>query len=370
MSQTSNTEEADNNTPVPTDTGALQLCGAKCAVKPPLKWVGGKTQMLGTILPKFAASAPTYHEPFLGGGSVALAIAGGFRLADDTHAQALQYGRICVSDVNEQLISMWIQIKSAPDELLQNLESIVGMFVSYDAPDSMPARVTAAQQPTTLAELREMPTRLSFGYFVRHQYNHSLSVRHHPAAVSPGGAQSDHTAEASTSSERAAQLIFLNKYCHKGVYRENAKTGFFNVPIDKTKCRLGAVLPDIVSADNIRRLSGVLKHVHFRCEPFDEALARVQKGDFVYLDPPYYGPGFSGYTASEFSTDRLLEECKRMDKLGAQFVMSNADHPKLTEFASGSGFNLSKVVARRAIHSKNPGQVALEVLVDNAPTTV
>ena len=42
--------------------------------KPFLKWVGGKTQMLNKLLSKVPKEMNNYHELFLGGGSVLLAV--------------------------------------------------------------------------------------------------------------------------------------------------------------------------------------------------------------------------------------------------------------------------------------------------------
>ena len=38
--------------------------------KPILKWAGGKTQMLGDLLPKVPRSYGRYIEPFFGGGAM------------------------------------------------------------------------------------------------------------------------------------------------------------------------------------------------------------------------------------------------------------------------------------------------------------
>ena len=42
--------------------------------KPVLKWAGGKTQMLGEIIPRMPASYNKYIEPFFGSGALYFAV--------------------------------------------------------------------------------------------------------------------------------------------------------------------------------------------------------------------------------------------------------------------------------------------------------
>ena len=47
---------------------------------PILKWAGGKTQMLGDLLPKVPASYGRYIEPFIGGGAMFFALKPGISI--------------------------------------------------------------------------------------------------------------------------------------------------------------------------------------------------------------------------------------------------------------------------------------------------
>ena len=67
--------------------------------KPFLKWVGGKTQIIDSIIGKFPKKMNNYHEIFLGGGSVLLAL-----LTLVNEKKIVIKGTINAYDINKNLI--------------------------------------------------------------------------------------------------------------------------------------------------------------------------------------------------------------------------------------------------------------------------
>jgi hypothetical protein len=66
------------------------------SMKPLLKWVGGKTQIIDDVLATFPRDIETYHEPFVGGGAVLFAVL----TSDD-----IKVKRVCASDNNPHLVA-------------------------------------------------------------------------------------------------------------------------------------------------------------------------------------------------------------------------------------------------------------------------
>ena len=75
--------------------------------KPILKWAGGKTQMLGDLLPKVPRSYGRYIEPFFGGGAMFF---------------ALEPENAIIADSNPELINMYRQIANNVEEVIEYLQ--------------------------------------------------------------------------------------------------------------------------------------------------------------------------------------------------------------------------------------------------------
>ena len=165
-----------------------------------------------------------------------------------------------------------------------------------------------------------------------------------------------------TNLERAARLIYLNKTCFNGLYRENNK-GEFNVPMGKYKN------PAVCQSELLRSVSRILKNVAIDIKPFDAVLDHATPDDFVYFDPPYHPisstSNFTAYSRYSFdSTDqeRLRDVFAQLAKRGVKVMLSNSDCPFIRNLYQD--FNIHTVSASRAINSnaQKRGKIT-EVLV-------
>ena len=164
--------------------------------------------------------------------------------------------------------------------------------------------------------------------------------------------------------QRAARMIFLNKTCFNGLWRVN-RQGRFNVPFGDYKN------PRIVDADNLALVHQALQGVVVRHAGFEQAMTDVDRGDFVYLDPPYHPVSstarFTSYGADDFreaDQRRLAEEFRRLDARGARVMLSNSDTPLIHELYAG--FRIDLVSCNRAINRDASKRGAVnEVVVRN-----
>lgn len=297
-------------------------------IKPFLKWVGGKTQIIDDVLRQFPSVIENYHEPFLGGGSVLLGL-----LSQQKAGRIQIKGKLYASDLNSNLVSLYTNIQQSVDQFIVELKSLTEPFET----------LTGKEVNREAKTKEEATSQESYYYWIRSRFN------------------------AMTKAERgsllgSAMFLFMNKTCFRGVYREGPNG--FNVPFGHYKN------PGILDEPHIRLVAGLVKDIIFTCQPFLSSLERVQPGDFVYLDPPYAPEtekSFVGYTADGFSSKEHQSLFKEMANLNqkAKFVMSNAD-VKLVKDAFPEPTYKTKIVScRRAINSKDPAAKTNEVLIRN-----
>lgn len=84
-------------------------------MKPFLKWVGGKTQILNEVMAFFPTTIQDYYEPFLGGGSVLLEV-----LERNTIK-----GTVYASDLNGHLIDLYIAVQTDVEGLITGVKKLM-----------------------------------------------------------------------------------------------------------------------------------------------------------------------------------------------------------------------------------------------------
>jgi DNA adenine methylase len=170
-----------------------------------------------------------------------------------------------------------------------------------------------------------------------------------------------------TPVQRTARVIYLNRTCYNGLYRENS-SGRFNVPFGRY------VNPTICDRDTLRAASEALRGVDLSQADFQATVARAAPGDLVYFDPPYQPvsatSSFTAYHRDGFGEDRQLALRTAFATLAARGVhvlLSNSDTPFVRRLYAG--FRIDSVRANRAINSRadRRGTVG-EVIVVGGPT--
>ncbi len=294
--------------------------------KPFMKWAGGKTQLLPAIeshLPSEFSSQEkvTYIEPFVGGGAVLFHLLQRFP----------NIKRAVINDINPHLINAYRAIKEHPEDLISMLAELHNKY----------------------HELKSQELRKDYFLSIRYVFNgRSVSVV-----------------------EDAAYMIFLNRTCFNGLYRENS-TGGFNVAFGKYEN------PCICDGKLIRMNSEILRNVEILHGDFSQVESYIDGYTFIYFDPPYrpINPSsFTSYSKESFNDReqiRLKEFFSKLDKKGCRLLLSNSDgtalDPANTYLDELYGdFIISRVFARRSIcRDANKRGPIPELLIRNYSETL
>ena len=293
-------------------------------IKPILKWAGGKTQLLSDISNAypdgFGDTINKFVEPFVGGGAVLFDVLSKYQLEE-----------VYISDINAELINMYIMVRDHIDELIEILSAYQRDYIALDTEG-----------------------RKDYYYNKRDEYNLLIQNGQSQEGV-----------------ESAALFIFLNRTCFNGLYRAN-KSGLFNVPTGDYSN------PLICNEANLRAVSEALENVHIICADYSASIDHIDQNTLVYLDPPYRPlkgrDSFTSYTEQDFDDScqkALAGFIEEIDARGAYIILSNSD-PKNVDpdddffddlFAD---YDIQRINAKRRINrnSDHRGYIT-ELLIKN-----
>lgn len=141
----------------------------------------------------------------------------------------------------------------------------------------------------------------------------------------------------SNNIQKAAQFIFLNRTSFNGIYRVNLK-GEYNVPYGFKSYKI------LFDFDNLLKLTDTFNDATFNSCDFEETLEKVQKGDLIFLDPPYTvaheNNGFIKYNQKIFAwedQERLAEYIELIKAKGVYFILTNAVHININNLFQNIG---------------------------------
>lgn len=290
---------------MPAPTGVEIASHARDSLpRPFLKWVGGKRQLLPELLRAIdqAPSFNGYHEPFLGGGALF------FELRRLGKLDGLP---VRLADGNPRLIETYLGVRDHIGEVLTLLRA----------------------------------------HADRHGKDHYYATR----AAFPD-----------TAAERAARILYLNRTCFNGLYRENSKGGF-NVPMGRYKN------PAICDEELLRAASRALAGTEIEAADFATIAKHAWPGDFVYFDPPYHPVSetahFTSYAQGGFGEDcqrALADVFNELAQRGVHVLLSNSWCDFIRE-CYRDHFQ-RQVLATRAVNSRADRRGAVpEILVSSFP---
>lgn len=130
-----------------------------------------------------------------------------------------------------------------------------------------------------------------------------------------------------TDFEKALRLIYLNRNCFGGIYRENKK-GNFNVPYGGGDRNHFGICENGTLSNAAKALNPL--SVKIDCCDFEKTIAQAEEGDVIYCDPTYKEVSrktFDRYGKMVFAWKdqiRLKDACTEAYKKGALIIISNS----------------------------------------------
>ena len=274
------------------------------AVKPVVKWAGGKRQILPKMLINLPEQWNRYFEPFAGGAAMFLAL----------RNTNLMKSAI-IGDSNSELVNLYLEIRDNPEGLNSTIGSI---------------KYTNERQSYTSA---------------RAKFN---TIK---------GSEDSKT-------ERAALFLYLNRHCFNGLWRVNSN-GNFNVPFGKYRnpsipnpeeiMKFSGSLQDVEirCGDFQSTVAGIQPGDFVYFDPPYEPVSRTSS--------------FTSYTKAGFpfsEQKRLSDLCRRLDGMGSYFMVSNSYSTDIMELYSE--FKIKEIEAKRVINSDSHGRTGItELMITN-----
>lgn len=322
-------------------------------IKPFIKYPGGKKKISEELRSHFPKNFNSYFEPFIGGGAI-------FFLVAYKEKEEFKCNNFYINDINTNISSAYKNIRDNCTEVIDNLDIYSKEYSNYNEDGRRRYYNFRRRKFNRLIGLKTK---------VKDRWNDEKGIsekRYY--VIKPDNSINT---KKDYGPKNTSLLIFLNKTCFNGVYRENSYGGF-NVPHGKFRN-----IPKILNSEDLRQVSIALKDVEITNTDFSKAINKSKEGDFLYLDPPYEPisktSSFTMYDKSGFnktSQERLKNELIKLNEKGCKFLLSNSDNGFIRELyrdeIEKKKFFLNTIKVPRMVNSKGErrGEVD-EIIIKN-----
>lgn len=339
----------------------------KTKLTPFIKWPGGKTKDLNIIISNLPNEANNYYEPFLGGGSVFLALDYKNNYINDFSSE-LMYLYKLIKEGNKQFYSILDEInktwKLLDDVVFENQKFLEELYAEYkrDVENMVVKKLKDKYKDkvyTFVIQNAELFNGLLEDYFnydidnFIHQINKSLLNKisrmykiETDRGTLPDGDVIKNILTAFKSAYythfryvynyrehfelsveySSALYYYIREHCYSSMFRYNAK-GHFNVPYGGISYN-NKNFEKKIKYMKSERLQSKLKYSKIFVLDFEEffKLSKPKKDDFIFLDPPY-DTDFSTYANNDFEKEDQIRLSKYLKKTKANFmlVIKNTD---------------------------------------------
>jgi len=247
---------------------------------------GNKLKHLKHIIPFIPEFEGTYIEPFVGTGAVFL---------------KLEPTKWIINDINKELMGIWKLVRDDPEFLLDEINKIKLRLLSLDTPGKIKycKDITSGIESETNENLKSIKyhtmTYCSFQSTLSHSYSNS-------------------------------------EYFFTGLYKPLFESNNCHVFTETYK-------------NKIRKLKPVLGNGLLLNQDYSKVLEHAKPGDFVFLDPPYFGDKEYKFMYNEDEkidgcfVGKLIHELDKLDKKNVKWMMTQIDSDSIRH-----NFNKYKII--------------------------
>lgn len=275
----------------------------KQQLKPFIKWVGGKRQLIEHIEKRLPKNINKYIEPFVGGGALFM---------------HLQNEVTIINDYSSDLINAYNQIKNDPYSLMTKLDEYEKLHLQSG--DEFYYQIRGMDRLANWSEIDNLT--------------------------------------------KAARMIYLNKACFNGLYRVN-KSGKFNVPSNKKQKIITYEKENILELNkflNRKNVKILFGDFYEACKTAKKGDFIFFDPPYDMLNKQT----FESYTQDGFGIEgqkRLAKLFKELDKKGCYLMLTNHNTELINELYKD--YHIDVISVKRMINSDSSKRTGEETIIYN-----